>query len=651
MGLLSNGTPLQWKDAKDKANHVRKHGIEQFINIYERVKNRHNDILLWGDELEFVLVRFDHDSKTVRLDLSAVEILQKLQKEEHDMENRGLTPEASWKPEYAAYMIEATPGRPYGTLVESLLSVEENMKHRRMMAERYLHKDQFLLAITNFPLLGSSGIDFMYPAYPCQGPVTKSLFIPDEAIAPHARFPTLTKNIRSRRGCKVDINVPVFKDACTQKPFLNLCPEHLKYPEDSDQKALKDHIYMDCMCFGMGCCCLQITFQACNIDEARHLYDQLAVIAPIMLCLTAASPIFRGVLADTDCRWNVISKAVDDRTPAEHNPSDSAYINKSRYDSIDCFISNQDMLKPKYNDLPLIYNDESYKRLKSAGCDELLSKHIAHLFIRDPLVVYSELLDQEDTKSSDHFENIQSTNWQTVRFKPPPPNSPIGWRVEFRSMEIQFTEFENASFSIFIVLLSRAILSFGLNFYIPITKVDENMKRAQARDAVGNSKFFFRQHVFKNQNSATAFQSDHISAYGSPESSFSPFEAPTTETNDHYREMTIDQIFNGKKPMHEDDWEFVGLLPIMRSYLGSMNLDVETMFRLSRYLDLVMKRANGECMTNAAWIRNYVREHKSYAFDSLVSQEVNYDMCQEIKTIVEGRKYPTSLLGEQNCEK
>jgi hypothetical protein len=27
---------------------------------------------------------------------------------------------------------------------------------------------------------------------------------------------------------------------------------------------------------------------------------------------------------------------------------------------------------------------------------------------------------------TDHFENIQSTNWQTMRFKPPPPGDTIG---------------------------------------------------------------------------------------------------------------------------------------------------------------------------------------------------------------------------------
>jgi len=39
-------------------------------------------------------------------------------------------------------------------------------------------------------------------------------------------------------------------------------------------------------------------------------------------------------------------------------------------------------------------------------------------------------------------------------------------------MEVQMTDFENAAFAIFVVLLSRAILSFNLNFYVPISKVE-----------------------------------------------------------------------------------------------------------------------------------------------------------------------------------
>jgi glutamate--cysteine ligase catalytic subunit len=56
----------------------------------------------------------------------------------------------------------------------------------------------------------------------------------------------------------------------------------------SQKAALPNHVYMDAMGFGMGCCCLQVTFQACNIKEARTLYDQLTPLCPILV----KSPIF-----------------------------------------------------------------------------------------------------------------------------------------------------------------------------------------------------------------------------------------------------------------------------------------------------------------------------------------------------------------------
>ena len=93
----------------------------------------------------------------------------------------------------------------------------------------------------------------------------------------------------------------------------------------------------------------------------------------------------------------------------------------------------------------------------------------------------------DDEKTTEHFENIQSTNWNSVRWKPPPPahgptDPRIGWRTEFRTMEIQLTDFENAAFTVFVVLLTRIILAFDLHLYIPISKLNENMARAHARD-------------------------------------------------------------------------------------------------------------------------------------------------------------------------
>lgn len=39
-----------------------------------------------------------------------------------------------------------------------------------------------------------------------------------------------------------------------------------------------------------------------------------------------------------------------------------------------------------------------------AGIDKLLAQHIAHLFIRDPISLFSELVDQDDNNQTDHFE-------------------------------------------------------------------------------------------------------------------------------------------------------------------------------------------------------------------------------------------------------
>ena len=79
----------------------------------------------------------------------------------------------------------------------------------------------------------------------------------------------------------------VFKDEHTQDPFV----EAVAYdgPGEGASMAQPDHIYLDAMGFGMGCCCLQMTFQGRSIDEARYLYDQLAVMTPIMLALSGTS--------------------------------------------------------------------------------------------------------------------------------------------------------------------------------------------------------------------------------------------------------------------------------------------------------------------------------------------------------------------------
>jgi glutamate--cysteine ligase catalytic subunit len=72
-----------------------------------------------------------------------------------------------------------------------------------------------------------------------------------------------------------------------------------------------------------------------------------------------------------------------------------------------------------------------------------------------------------------HFENLQSTNWNTLRFKnPPTADSKIGWRVEFRPLDIQLTDFENAALTVTIGMVANILNTFSLDFMLPISLVD-----------------------------------------------------------------------------------------------------------------------------------------------------------------------------------
>uniref|UniRef100_A0A8C3WJ25 Glutamate--cysteine ligase n=1 Tax=Catagonus wagneri TaxID=51154 RepID=A0A8C3WJ25_9CETA len=569
MGLLSQGSPLSWEETKRHADHVRRHGILQFLHIYHAVKDRHKDVLKWGDEVEYMLVSFDHENKKVQLVLSGEELLETLQEKG---ERTNPNHPTLWRPEYGSYMIEGTPGQPYGGTMSEFNTVEDNMRKRRKEATSLLGENQALCTVTSFPRLGCPG--FTLPEYkpsPVEGGASKSLFFPDEAINKHPRFSTLTRNIRHRRGEKVVINVPIFKDKNTPSPFIEIFPE-----DDEAAKASKpDHIYMDAMGFGMGNCCLQVTFQACSISEARYLYDQLATICPIV--------------------------------PLKNN---SYRISKSRYDSIDSYLSE---CGEKYNDIDLTKDKEIYEQLLQEGIDHLLAQHVAHLFIRDPLTLFEEKIHLDDANESDHFENIQSTNWQTMRFKPPPPNSDIGWRVEFRPMEVQLTDFENSAYVVFVVLLTRVILSYKLDFLIPLSKVDENMKEAQKRDAVLQRMFYFRKDICKGGNAV-------VDGCGKATGS-------TEQTAEEYALMSIDTIINGKEGV------FPGLIPILNCYLENMEVDVDTRCSILNYLKLIKKRASGELMTVARWMREFIANHPDYKQDSVITDEMNYSLllkCNQI---------------------
>ena len=189
MGLLTVGHPLSWEESKKHHQYVKEHGIEQFINLYRRNAEKTGAILRWGDEVEYFVCNLDAESKQAKLPLRAPEILEKLDK---FRESLALSNECTkcakgiiWHPEYANWMLEATPGQPYGENTENLLDVEANMILRRKCIQKFLNPGEQIFTMSCFPRMGTA--NFTLPWYPptpySETGASLSSYISDEASA------------------------------------------------------------------------------------------------------------------------------------------------------------------------------------------------------------------------------------------------------------------------------------------------------------------------------------------------------------------------------------------------------------------------------------------------------------------------------------
>lgn len=151
---------------------------------------------------------------------------------------------------------------------------------------------------------------------------------------------------------------------------------------------------MDAMHFGMGCCCLQLTYETQGIEHARYLYDMFIPFTSIMAAISASTPILKGRISDHDLRWEVIEQAVDCRTQEERNPNSSEYISKSRYSTVSRYISNHEYVQDFHNDVILKKNARdciiACEYLSANNIDKRLGGHICNLFIRSPIPAYEK---------------------------------------------------------------------------------------------------------------------------------------------------------------------------------------------------------------------------------------------------------------------
>lgn len=299
--LVDVGTTLTYHESKKHIDGIKKDGIIQFLNLFKKFKNVEGTGQLWGDELEYHIVNIDPETGKVRIKLTAAEVIPKIQSDVFEAQF-----------EYGKWMIEAVPKKPYDVVCDPE-PVFENISQRRTEIQKSLDPNDHILPIPVFSLLGvgdyyksadreinqdrvvvtNSDVTSAYKEEEktistekedlnnkisvltstektANNEFSRSRFVDDEIINAHPRFPTLTRNLRLRRGSPMSIKIPIFKDVNTSL-------------EATDDEPFPGFIFMDATAFGMGNGCLQQTFSTKNVSNARYLTDQLAVIAPIMV--------------------------------------------------------------------------------------------------------------------------------------------------------------------------------------------------------------------------------------------------------------------------------------------------------------------------------------------------------------------------------
>ena len=139
---------MDWPESKKNADHVRQWGIEQLLAIWKRAKGKERDALRWGDEIEYLVVAFEEERRKVRLSLRQADILKALADDEALSKQGGCVPALQvvknngdavpvFHPEFGRFMLEATPGKPWGIGFKDLLDVEPNMRWRSVNITEY----------------------------------------------------------------------------------------------------------------------------------------------------------------------------------------------------------------------------------------------------------------------------------------------------------------------------------------------------------------------------------------------------------------------------------------------------------------------------------------------------------------------------------
>lgn len=616
--------PLPWEHAAKYRHQVKEKAAAQFAALWRAHKDREDLELRWGEEVEYMLV--DLSDSTARVALCADEVLRRLGPATGAADP---TCGAGWRTEYGNMMVEGVTEPPYAWSLDEVLKIEPSLAWRRRELERVaqeVNPSARVVTLSAFPLLGCDGSTAPTAEPRPDGEVSQSLLCPDEATSPHPRYQTFTANYRKRKACKVAAFVPregILPEQRLSREEIAELPFRLAQKGSKERDPVPGHIYMDSQAFGACQCCMQATFLARNLSDARYLTDQFLVLAPLFLALTAATPFLRGLVADTDTRWPTMQQTWDDRTQEEvgYATEPPAWasgdqeqgteakehfaprrIRNSRASANDLFIGEDGVASANDVQVPISKAVEVILQNAGLASDTSLVEHIAHTLVRDPMVVFEDRLDVDDCTETDHWEQLQGTNWGSVRFKPPPGKGDIGWRVEFRTPEVQITDFENAAIVAVIRALAEVILEERWDLVIPISLCEANDEQSGCRNAATEGCFWFRDKV-ADQVPGNLAKRLRVMVDVQP------------------KRRKLRDILSGEG----------GLFTRLRLWLDGRcskgACSAAARAKLEAYLLLFERRAAGELPTPAAFLRSRLRAHAAYRGDGVIPPAFVHELC------------------------
>ena len=82
-----------------------------------------------------------------------------------------------------------------------------------------------------------------------------------------------------------------------------------------------------------------------------------------------------------------------------------------------------------------------------------------------------------------------------------------------------------------------------------------------------------------------------------------------------------------------------------RNWVNNPNYDENVRQNLLKFANHMEKKAKGEIWTDAKYIRKFISEHPKYNKDSIITEEINYDLINHLLEIQNGNLKPKELFG------